>query len=256
MKLSQAIISVIAAGTVATMLSGCNLMDVFSSNDSGKKANSPEVYSHHDRRQQNRKRQENPDKPQKPKPAAPRAESPSNVREAPPEPHIVSSNRNTEISSAGQRDLSARTTELRDPVYEKPVASCADNAPAIQNAVRSLARMAINAYQPKQPNLTLVNGFSAGKGICYKGTSLTAILKDELSSSGRYNIMNSQLEKKMRAQQGQASNAFLVRLAKAQNVDYIISGQTMIQREKPVAILRIMSLATGSVVWQRSVPIE
>ena len=239
MKLSQAIISVIAAGTVATMLSGCNLMDVFSSNDSGKKANSPEVYSHHDRRQQNRKRQENPDKPQKPKPAAPRAESPSNVREAPPEPHIVSSNRNTEISSAGQRDLSARTTELRDPVYEKPVASCADNA-----------------YQPKQPNLTLVNGFSAGKGICYKGTSLTAILKDELSSSGRYNIMNSQLEKKMRAQQGQASNAFLVRLAKAQNVDYIISGQTMIQREKPVAILRIMSLATGSVVWQRSVPIE
>jgi len=255
MKLNQAIISVVAAGAI-TMLSGCNLMDAFSSNDDGKRADSPEVYSHHDRRQQNRRNQGTPARPQKPKPNAPRAESPSNVREAPAEPEVINVSRSPETPPEGPRELSPEKPAPREPVYEKPVASCADNAPAIQNAVRSLARLAINAYQPKQPNLTLVNGFSAGKGICYKGPSLTAILKDELSSSGRYNIMSSQLEKKMRAQQGQASSAFLVRLAKAQNVDYIISGQTMIQREKPVAILRIMSLATGSVVWQRSVPIE
>lgn len=250
MKLSQAIISLIAAGAL-TALSGCSLTDAFQSKAPPRRTgDTPQIYSHQDKKQDRR----NAGKPQKPKQEAPRAASPSNVREAVPEPEVIS--QKPETPPQEQRELSPRTPESQEPVYEKPVASCAENAAAVQDAVRSLARLAINAYQPKQPNITLINGFVAGKGICYKGPSLTAILKDEISSSGRYSIMSSQLEKKMRAQQGQASSAYLIRLAKAQNVDYIISGQTMIQREKPVAVLRIMSLATGSIVWQRAVPIE
>ncbi len=238
---------ILAFGSLSLLsLSGCNLMDGFGDRNQGAR---PPVLSHEEMQEHKHSEpvQVNTAKRPSRRTDGPKAESPSFVKEQP-----VAETR-TEVQP---EDTPNVVSAAKKESYQKPVSSCSANADAVQDAVHSLARMAINSYQPKQPNITMVNGFSAGSGLCYHGTSLTQILKSELSSSGRYFILSSQLEKKMRAQQGQASNAYLIRLAKAQNVDYIVSGQAMVSNGKPVAVLRIMALSSGAIVWQRSVPIN
>lgn len=130
--------------------------------------------------------------------------------------------------------------------------SCSYSSNEVLTAVKSLAKQAVMSYQPRQPNLSMVYYVTTAKDVCYSGTSLTSVLKNEIEQSGRYNLIPSSLEQRIKSQIKQASNAYMIRIAKSQNVDYVLSGSVLSNGKNATVMLKITDLRTGSVVWQRS----
>ena len=120
------------------------------------------------------------------------------------------------------------------------------------NKVSSIAQEAITKFYPRQPNLTLVYYVTADDKVCKDGVSLTKALKNELDRTDRFNLVSSSLEKKIKEQHNSASNAYLYRIAKAQNIDYVVSGQAKSQGKGAMITIKITDTKTGSVVWQKS----
>jgi hypothetical protein len=143
--------------------------------------------------------------------------------------------------------------EANEEVFDE---NCSYHSSDVAEAVRQLAKQAVMSYQPRQPNLTMVYYMSANSGVCYSGTSLTTVLKREIEQSGRFNLINSSLENRIKGQLRQASNAYMIRITKSQNIDYVLSGNVSASGNSATVMLKVTDLRTGSVAWQRSIVVK
>lgn len=160
----------------------------------------------------------------------PKAKSPSQVEEEEP--------------------ISTTTTE---PVEQEELdSSCSYEPFELEKSLRELASKSTIMFTPRQPNLSMVYYVSSDKNVCAEGLSLTSILKDEISNSSRFNLISNSLEQRIKNQLRQSSNAYMIRIAKAQNIDYVLSGQVKSQGKGAKLMLKITDLKSGSIVWQCS----
>ncbi len=131
------------------------------------------------------------------------------------------------------------------------LADSCPNKGDIQTAAQNIAREALRTYQPKQPNLTLVrNIYTVGNKKCT--VNVTSTITNTLSKSEKFNLVNSNLASRIESQIKNASNAYSIRVAKSQNISYIVSGTTTISGNNNNIMLKIIDVSTGTIVWQRT----
>ncbi len=158
---------------------------------------------------------------------------------------------NNETTSEDNDAEETTVVVTEEPEVTKPAPVTVDSV-AIEKAVRYLAHQAVIGYTVRQPNLSMVYYVSCPHAIGYSGPSLTTVLKNEIAASDRFHLINSSLEQRIKSQVGQASSAYMYRIAKAQNIDYILSGSVTKGSSAIKVTIKITDLSTGSVVWQRS----
>lgn len=148
------------------------------------------------------------------------------------------------------------TEEVNDSLSEEDTlnkeGACSYDDATLEDGLRSLAKLAITMFTPRQPNLSMVYYVSSDKAVCSSSALLTTILKEEIGNSDRFNLISSSLEQRIKSQLNQASNAYMIRIAKAQNIDYILTGHVNAQGQGAQILLKITDLKSGSVVWQRT----
>ena len=123
----------------------------------------------------------------------------------------------------------------------------------IAEGLGELATEAGYSFQPRQPSLTMVTSISVGKGVCKGTSSYSNVVKNNLASTGRFNLVNNAVQQKIVRSVAGTSYAYLVRVAKSQNIDYLVSGTAVRSGESVNIILKITDIKNGATVWQRSV---
>ena len=69
----------------------------------------------------------------------------------------------------------------------------------------------------------------------------------------QFNLVNNAVQQKIVRSVAGTSYAYLVRVAKSQNIDYLVSGTAVRSGESVNIILKITDIKNGATVWQRSV---
>ncbi|WP_294495727.1 hypothetical protein [uncultured Ruminobacter sp.] len=147
-----------------------------------------------------------------------------------------------------------------ETIDEKPTVSskatsgntCVGNERNIQEGFSELAEAAGYSFQPRQPNLVMVTGITVGKGVCKGATSYSGIVKHNLAATGRFTLIGNDVNQRIMKAASGTSYAYLVRVAKAQNVDYIVSGAAIKNGSKINLILKITDIKSGATVWQKN----
>ena len=111
----------------------------------------------------------------------------------------------------------------------------------------------LNSYKPKIPNLTMVNNISITNTVCYPELKdkLASKLVNKLKSSSNYNIIASSLNNKLLTQAKNSGNAYLIRLAKGQNIDYIVHGNIEGNNNYATLTIKLTDVKSGAIVWQK-----
>lgn len=155
----------------------------------------------------------------------------------------------------------ATSQEQPDTIDSKPMvngrkpsqAGCIGDSSVIAEGLGELATEAGYSFQPRQPSLMMVTSISVGKGVCKGTSSYSNVVKNNLASTGRFNLVNNAVQQKIVKSVAGTSYAYLVRVAKSQNIDYLVSGTAVRSGESVNIILKITDIKNGATVWQRSV---
>lgn len=212
------------------LLAGCNLLDRFNikSNDKKEQEARPVVVNDSHRKPTN-----NNNKPNNRR--KPVAEQPSLVKEEPTKEEPVA----TIEDDTNNNSMFIET-------------KCIYNNSDVLRTLNSLAEQSITSFQTRIPNITMVHQVTIGHDVCYDGSSLTEALKKVISKSNRFELINSSLESRIKSQLKQASNSYVIRIAKAQNIDYLFTGSVNKSSSSALVVLKVTDVKTGTVVWQRS----
>ena len=170
---------------------------------------------------------------------------------------VESENEHTPTNS----DSEAALQEQQDTIDSKPTVNsrkpgqggCIGDSSVIAEGLGELATEAGYSFQPRQPSLTMVTSISVGKGVCKGTSSYSNVVKNNLASTGRFNLVNNAIQQKIVRSVAGTSYAYLVRVAKSQNIDYLVSGTAVRSGESVNIILKITDIKNGATVWQRSV---
>lgn len=132
------------------------------------------------------------------------------------------------------------------------VTGCQFSAESIDETLTQMTRLALRSCLPKQPNVTLVRNISVSGNSC--GSNPTNTVKDVLSNSAKFTLANANLTKRIESQLHNASNSYMIRVAKSQNINYIVSGN--VNANNGLATLKIIDVSTGAILWQNSANIK
>jgi PBP1b-binding outer membrane lipoprotein LpoB len=111
----------------------------------------------------------------------------------------------------------------------------------------------LNSYKPKIPNLTMVNNISITNTVCYPElkNKFASKLVNKLKSSSNYNVIGQSLNNKLLTQAKNSGNAYLIRLAKGQNIDYIVQGNIVGDKNYATLTIKLTDVKSGAIVWQK-----
>lgn len=159
------------------------------------------------------------------------------------------------VEAADAEEETPATIDEKPTVSSKPPVvrnTCIGNDNNIKAGFSELSEAAGYSFQPRQPNLVMVTGITVGKGICKGASSYSSIVKHNLAASGRFTLIGNDVSQRILKAASGTSYAYLVRVAKSQNVDYIVSGAAIKNGNKINLILKITDIKSGSTVWQKS----
>ena len=143
---------------------------------------------------------------------------------------------------------SDKVTPSTTPNTPTDVSGCQYSASTINNELASMARLALRSFQPSQPNKTLIRPVSVTGNAC--GSNPTQAVYNGFSSTGKFSVVSSSQAQRIENQLHNASNGYMIRVAKSQNINYVVSGN--VNTNKGIATLKIVDVSTGSVLWQHT----
>lgn len=143
---------------------------------------------------------------------------------------------------------SGKVTTSTTPNTPTDVSGCQYSASTINNELASMARLALRSCQPSQPNKTLIRPVSVTGNAC--GSNPTQAVYNGFSSTSKFSVVSSSLARRIENQLHNASNGYMIRVAKSQNINYVVSGN--VNTNKGIATLKIVDVGTGSVLWQHT----
>ena len=99
----------------------------------------------------------------------------------------------------------------------------------------------------------MVNNISITNTVCYPELKdkLASKLVNKLKSSSNYNIIASSLNNKLLTQAKNSGNAYLIRLAKGQNIDYIVHGNIEGNNNYATLTIKLTDVKSGAIVCRR-----
>lgn len=151
-----------------------------------------------------------------------------------------------------ENGLPETVTEAPTLGSRREAAACEGDPEEIEAAFGRLASDAGYSFEPRQPNLVMVSGVSAGAGVCRTGVSYSAAVRDHIGDSGRLTPAGADVSRRILQSASGTSYAYLVRVAKSQNIDYLVSGVAAAKNGRINLVLKITDIKSGATVWQRT----